>query len=314
MEAWQLKQLQALPLEIKVAKTKQRIREWVDFFGIDGVYVSFSGGKDSTALLHIARELYPDIPAVFSDTGLEFPEIREFVKTVENVTWIKPKLNFKQVIEKCGYPVISKETAEWVYRLRNESCTFEIADKLLNGKMRDGRTTNFKLAEQWRFLLNAPFKIGSGCCKEMKKQPFHIYERQTGRTAAIIGTMAEESKLREQQWLKQGCNAFNAKRTTSTPLSFWREADIWQYLKENNVPYCKIYDLGYYRTGCVFCAFGVQYDDEPNRFQRLQKTHPTLWRYCMKPTEQGGLGMREVLDFIGIPYERFMLTEEQNAD
>lgn len=64
-----LKYFQAMPLDIKVAMTKTRIREWVKVWGTDGVYVSFSGGKDSTVLLHIVRELYPSIEAVFVDTG-----------------------------------------------------------------------------------------------------------------------------------------------------------------------------------------------------------------------------------------------------
>ena len=109
-----LQMLQALPLEVKVRKTEERIKEWVDEYGIDGVYVSFSGGKDSTVLLHIARRLFPTIKAVFVDTGLEYPEIREFVRTFDNVDWLKPKMNFKQVIEKYGYPFISKEVSECV--------------------------------------------------------------------------------------------------------------------------------------------------------------------------------------------------------
>lgn len=114
--AQDLRQLQAYTLGMKVMLTKQRIREWVNYFGTDGVYVSFSGGKDSTALLHIVREMYGDkIPAVFCDTGLEYPEIRNFVKTFDNVTWLKPKLTFRQVIEKYGYPFISKEVSERVY-------------------------------------------------------------------------------------------------------------------------------------------------------------------------------------------------------
>ena len=113
-----LKIRQKLPLEIKIRMTEQRIREWIDYYGIDGVYVSFSGGKDSTVLLHIARRLYPDIKAVFVDTGLEYPEIREFVKTFDNVEWLKPKMTFKQVIEKYGYPFISKEVSECVQGAR----------------------------------------------------------------------------------------------------------------------------------------------------------------------------------------------------
>ena len=113
-----LAELQGYPLSIKVSLTKQRIREWVHRYGEDGVYISFSGGKDSTVLLHIVREMYPDIPAVFVDTGLEYPEIRQFVKRFDNVVWLKPEMNFRQVIEKYGYPFISKEVSQCVYSAR----------------------------------------------------------------------------------------------------------------------------------------------------------------------------------------------------
>ena len=42
----ELVMLQALPLEVKVAKNRLRIRDAVDRFGVDGLYISFSGGKD----------------------------------------------------------------------------------------------------------------------------------------------------------------------------------------------------------------------------------------------------------------------------
>ena len=57
------------------------------------------------------------------------------------------------------------------------------------------------------------------------------------------------------------------------------------------------------RTGCVFCAFGAHLEKAPNRFQRLKITHPKLWDYCMRPWEEHGLGMRQVLEYIGIPVE-----------
>lgn len=113
-----LYQMQSLPLKAKIRMTENRIQEWGNEYGEDGVYVSFSGGKDSTVLLHIARRLYPKIKAVFVDTGLEYPEIRSFVKGFENVDWIKPKMTFKQAIEKYGYPFISKEVSECVYGAR----------------------------------------------------------------------------------------------------------------------------------------------------------------------------------------------------
>jgi len=73
--------LQTLSLSTKILWARDKIQRWYEYHG-GKVYVSFSGGKDSTVLLHLVREMYPDVPAIFCDTGLEFPEIREFVKKV----------------------------------------------------------------------------------------------------------------------------------------------------------------------------------------------------------------------------------------
>lgn len=109
-----LHQMQSLPLSAKIRMTKQRIKWWVDEFGEDGVYISFSGGKDSTVLLHMARQEFPNLKAAYADTGLEFPEIKAFVKTYTNVDIIKPKMTFPQVVDKYGFPLISKEVSECV--------------------------------------------------------------------------------------------------------------------------------------------------------------------------------------------------------
>lgn len=115
---YELQQMQSLPLEVKILKTKARIKEWVDYYGVDGVYISFSGGKDSTVLLHIARSMYPEIKAVFSDTGLELPAIRNFVKKFDNVDWLKPKLTFSEVVVKYGYPLFGKEISHSIWYAR----------------------------------------------------------------------------------------------------------------------------------------------------------------------------------------------------
>lgn len=115
----ELRLLQALPLDLKVARTKQRIREWVDYWGKDHVCVSFSGGKDSTVLLHIVREMYGDeIPAVFVNTGLEYPEIQRAVRSYPNVVVLTPEMNFREVLSRYGYPVISKEVSNCIEATR----------------------------------------------------------------------------------------------------------------------------------------------------------------------------------------------------
>lgn len=121
-ELWELKQMQSLPLAGKINMTVTRIREWYEFWASKGesVYLSYSGGKDSSVLDHIIQEYLPylDIPRVHVDTGLEYPELREFVKKKENVIILHPEKPFWQVVRDYGYPVISKEVSECVDNTR----------------------------------------------------------------------------------------------------------------------------------------------------------------------------------------------------
>lgn len=332
-QPYDLKQMQSVPLEGKIIMTKERIRQWYEHWN-GMVYVSFSGGKDSTVLKHIVDSMYDDVPAVFVNTGLEYPEIQRFAKSQKNVTVIRPDLRFDEVIKKYGYPVASKkisQTVETVRHGRNYGAMWE----LLNGlyKTKDGKPSQFNI-EKWEFLAHAPFDVSPKCCNEMKKKPMHTYQKQTGRKP-IIGTMASEGQSRYMAWLKKGCNAFDGKNPSSQPLSFWKEQDILRYLKKYNVPYCSVYgDIVYQdadgnkydealfddapltttgcnRTGCIFCMFGCHLEKEPNRFQRLKETHPKQYNYCINGGEmvdgkwqpsKEGLGLGHVLDYIGVKY------------
>lgn len=219
---YDLQELQALPLYLKIRLTKQRIREWVNRYGEDGVYVSFSGGKDSTVLLHLVREEYPDVPGVFVDTGLEYPEIRDFVRTFRNITWLKPKKNFRKVIEDYGYPFISKEVSHKIHdcRTTENKGKESYVRRQLNGTYisKNGKTNMVNIAK-WGFAVDAPFKISHMCCNVMKKQPTAEYTKKTGRQP-ITAQLAEESVLRRSTWLKHGCNAFEAKKNHKQSYEF----------------------------------------------------------------------------------------------
>ena len=325
-QSYDLAQMQSLPLESKIRMTQMRIKEWYEAW--DGqVYVSFSGGKDSTVLLHLVRNLYPDVEALFIDTGLEFPELRNHVKTFDNVTWIKPEKNFKDVVLTYGYPVISKQTARIIREARiglergDGSYAYRIAK--LNGTLinpKTGEKSKFN-CDKWKFMLDAPFKVSDECCKVMKKKPAKQFEKKSGKKA-IIGTMACESRIRYQAWLKYGCNSFEKNRCSSNPISFWTEQDILEYILKYDLTipsvYGEIIETGriiermdgqhkelrttkMQRTGCMFCGFGCHLKN-PNQYQLLKESHPKVYEYCMKPIEEGGLGMKEVLDYMGVEY------------
>lgn len=140
----------------------------------------------------------------------------------------------------------------------------------------------------------------------MKKGPLSKYQKETGRTP-FIGTLAEESILRRQAWIRHGCNAFDNKKQTSQPMSFWTEQDVLQYILENRIEIASVYGevcslddkTGILypaipefrcgnlvcsecnRTGCIFCAFGAHLEKGTTRFQRLAYTHPKQYEYCL---------------------------------
>lgn len=298
------------------------------------MYVSFSGGKDSTVLADlVARycEMYGyKMYLLFVNTGLEYPEIQKFAKTFAE--WLKnkygievqldilrPEMRFDEVIRRYGYPVVSKEVANTIYGAKNGGGSGKWKNtrlQRLNGELLDkeGQKSRFN-CEKWKFLLDADFDVSDYCCGVMKKKPAKKYEKMTGRKP-IIGTLAEESRFRQQNWMRNGCNSFDGTRARSAPLSFWTEQDILHYLKKYNIPYCSVYGdirvkqsadqsssfgeqihvidyLGDYssddvlettgcdRTGCIFCMFGCHLEKEPNRFQRLKETHPRQYEYCI---------------------------------
>lgn len=300
--AERLAELQALPLDRKIQITQARIIEWYQK-NKGNVVVSFSGGKDSTVLLHLVRAIYADVPAVFSNTGLEYPEIQRFVRETPNAVIVTPKMTFPEVVTKYGYPLISKETAQNIQEARGNGK--RVKTKFFNdSEYVQKYSTRYSLSK-WLPLVQVPFRVSALCCKVMKKKPLRNFYRT--KYAPFIATMATESALRRTAWLQHGCNYFDPKKPSSQPMSFWTEQDVLQYVVENGVKLAPVYGdivavapdgaeyppncvmcekctyktTGANRTGCIFCGFGFHLEKGETRFQRLARTHPRQYEYSL---------------------------------
>ena len=155
-----------------------------------------------------------------------------------------------------------------------------------------GKKSKFN-KEKWAPACHElPFRISHYCCTKMKKSPMKKFAKQNGRVP-IVATMADESRIRKQGWIRTGCNALDAKDPKSQPMSFWTEQDVLEFIKDEGIEICSVYgDIerqengklkcsGCHRTGCVYCGFGAHSKDD-NRFVELSKLSPKQFEYSMR--------------------------------
>jgi len=251
----ELREFQSYPLQLKIDLTISRIRAWIKEYGEQGCYISFSGGKDSTVLMDIVRNrMGYNVPAMFVNVPTQFPELKQFAMTWDNVDIVNPKMSFMQVCDKYGFPLISKETAQTVSEAKKYvrsvkeggNPKYEQSYRKISGtgeykKNGDSKLDRSKYTQvKWEFFLDSEFEISNKCCNVMKKNPAHTYSKITGRKP-ITAQMADESRLRTQKWLQHGCNAFDMKIPTSNPMSFWTEQDVLAYIYQYKIPICSVY-------------------------------------------------------------------------
>ena len=241
-DAKRLEEMRALPLERKIQISQARIIEWYNHYH-GNVVVSFSGGKDSTVLLHLVRSIFPDVKAVFSNTGLEYPEIQKHVMSVENVDIVRPTMRFDEVISTYGYPLIGKEVAEAIYyarRIRSQSGNVEREresptaqrkrTELEGQRKRTGAETtsmaNGRPSRDYRTVTNRggwndlPSQTET---RHAKQQKNHLIETGTARNrrTVLMGAMSEANPTA----LRQILHGTYSKDGVSKPIGAMREGE-----------------------------------------------------------------------------------------
>lgn len=295
--------------------------------------------------------IYGNIPYFFADTGLEKPEIRRHARSFEGVEVGRPSKKFNEVILSEGVAVGSKRHARAIREINWDYTENNLTTRTftLTGIMPSGKKTQSKLPKKFYHLIDKErvkdiiednlklenpnpgihlldpeefgtlptFKISDKCCDYFKKEPFHKYERETGRKP-ITGTQAIESSQRRLSYLNTGCNTFSGGKSMSRPLSIWTPRDVWDFHDKYKIRFAPCYydsSTEYKgqavhveaseREGCMFCLFGVEIEEamkkrgeiSMNRFEKLAVTHPRQHEYLMKD-----LGFEEVCDSIGVSH------------
>jgi len=235
--------------------------------------ICWSGGKDSTVVLHLVRSILPDIPVINVQIDVEFSETNEFIDKVSNdwgVNLFKntsKEYTFWQIGNKYGWPIFGKGISSNVGRA------------IRTGNIRP------QLSEFEKLLVKNKAHISNKCAYYLREKPGKELEESLKADLKFIGLRAEESRMRSVLWVDYG-DYYYVKRYyrrnygiwKANPISTWTSNDVWRYHFENKLPYCDIYDNGYERNGCWTCAMAIKH----GQLKRLRKNYPEKYNELLE--------------------------------
>jgi len=107
-----------------------------------------------------------------------------------------------------------------------------------------------------------PTGMRAWCCEKLK-------ERSGSDRIVVTGVRSVESPKRATRRVMEVCWGVQQGRRVLNPIVDWPTDAVWEYIREQKIPYCKLYDEGFTRLGCVCCPKARNFDIEAARWPRL---------------------------------------------
>lgn len=230
----------------KVKASIERLRAFVPKNG-DGYYLAFSGGKDSVvckALLDLAGVKYD---STYRVTSVDPPELVQFIKHVHpDVKCEVPR--YSQAIK--DQKLRGKPITMWNLIPKEKYPPTRISRyccENLKESGGDGRVT--VTGVRWEESRNRAENQGLVNIHK-KGKPFAVEQNDTVRINKSGGIILTNDNDEARRMVEQ---CFKRHKTTVNPIIDWSDAEIWEFIHSENIPYCKLYDEGFHRLGCIGC-------------------------------------------------------------
>ena len=227
----------------KVEKSIMRLNEFAKETPSGRLAITaFSGGKDSLVAYMMCIEAGIKFKAIYSPTSVDPPELINYIKNIFN-PWAK-KNNYPEVV-------------------------FEKYNTWKSGPLKG------KIKTMWSLISNRaipPTRLARYCCDELKER--------TGEKGDVIitGVRWEESKSRSKRKM---CNWYKEKLQVR-PIVDWTEVEVWSYILENNIPYCKLYDEGWNRLGCIGCPLSSNQKRELQAYPKYRENYIRAFNHMVE--------------------------------
>lgn len=244
-------------------KVKQSINRIKAFEPIDGggYFLGFSGGKDSCVIKALSDMAGVKYEAHYNVTTVDPPELVRFIREHHpDVIFDVPKYSMRQLIIKNGYP----PTRQGRY-----CCKF-LKEASSIGKV---TMTGTRWAESVRRKESHGIVTIFGRNRYAQK-----YADENGadyretKQGGIVMNMDNDLSRRTVEL------CYRTNKTLVNPIIDWSDEDVWEFIRTENIPYCKLYDEGWERLGCIGCPLADlkyikrQFERWPGMFNMYLRT------------------------------------------
>ena len=332
--------------EFKKRYAEIRAREFVQECEKRGLNYHVSvGGLDSITLLIFLRSIGIKCPAI-SISYLEDASIQKIHKQLGCIQLASAvhtdeerkgkHWNKVEIVQKFGFPVLSKEIAAKIDLLQHPSDkNATVRHAIITGETGayggNRKNSKMKMSQKWLELFGGwdeegaalgytrpEWEVSAKCCYYLKEKPADDWAKEHN-SVPFLGLMASEGGRRAKSLKMNGCNYFGKSTIRSAPFAIFNRQDILQLALGLEVPIPEIYgtierkpDGTLYttkaqRTGCSMCGFGIHMEKRPHRFDLLKERNEKEWHFWMYDvcTDNNGnrFGWGKVLDYIGVEWE-----------
>ena len=247
------------------------IKDTITKYGEENFYLSFSGGKDSTIVHYLLDQALPGnkIPRVFINTGIEYQMIVDFVKGLaakdDRFIILQPTQAIKPMLEKYGYPFKSKQHAHNVMVYQHSGIGQSVKRYL--GIIESNTKFRCPKCLEYQFTSEFTLKLSDNCCRKLKKEPIHKWEKASNRHIAITGMRNSEGGERASI---KGCILTDKQGNVKRFHPLIKVTDTWEnWLIERerereSIALCPLYcqPYNFKRTGCKGCPFSLDLQDQ----------------------------------------------------
>ena len=242
-----------------IDKVEKAIKRLQAYEPPEGYFLCFSGGKDSSVIKALADMAGVKYDAHYHTTSVDPPELVRFIKDKH------PDVIFDYPRDKDGnritmWSLIAKKKMPPTRIVRY--CCKDLKESEGKGRL---KVTGVRWAESANRKKNqSEVTIMDKKIQKIAEKDFSDLDFQSTPRGGVVLPLDNIENRR----MVEMC--YKTHTTTINPIIDWSNEEVWEFIKEYNIPYCCLNDEGFKRLGCIGCPMGSKQQRE-YEFERYPK-------------------------------------------